>query len=138
MKQTSKYHFPQWDPEDKILRTDFNQFAGGVEEALKQIIKTHNARIFLSQRLGNAESELSIPYSFIPWMVLACGNKQWFLVGHKSNYPLAGSPDVLSSSIEVAWRSQDLLIRHRGSGPLPWFSDTSQYYYFLGIVPWEI
>ena len=138
MKQTPKYHFPQWDPEDKILRTDFNQFAGGEEDALKQIIKTHNTRIFLITKQGNAESELSVPYSFIPWLTLICGNNQWLLGCHKSNYPLAGSTDALNSGIEFSWRSQELLIRHRGSGVIPWFADTSKYYSILGIVPWEI
>lgn len=138
MTKTAKYKFPQWDPDDKILRTDFNQFAAGVETALTQIIKTHNARIAISHWNGTGGSELSLPYSFIPKMALICGNNQWLLAGSTTNDPLAGSSNALAGQIYFSWRSTDLWVRHRGTGALPCFSDTGKIYYFFAIAPWEI
>lgn len=138
MKYTQKYKFPQWDPADKILLSDFNNFAAGVESALSKIVKIHNARIFMTWQYGTGGESLSVPYEFVPWMTLICGNQQWLLAGNKTIDPLAGSKEALAANIHFAWRADDLLIRHRGTGALPYFSDSSQLYYILGITPWEV
>ena len=36
MNYTEKYHLPQWEESDRVMRTDFNQAMAGIESGLIQ------------------------------------------------------------------------------------------------------
>ena len=35
MKYTENYHLPEWEPTDRVLRTDFNDAMSDIDDALK-------------------------------------------------------------------------------------------------------
>ena len=35
MNYTEKYHLPQWEESDRVMRTDFNQMCADIENGIK-------------------------------------------------------------------------------------------------------
>ena len=55
MNYTPKYHLPQWDAEDRIMRTDFNQMCADMESGLSKTAS--DAAAAIASAAGNAAND---------------------------------------------------------------------------------
>lgn len=69
MNKTSNYQLCQWDGEDRILRTDFNEDNAKIDAALKN----RNCQICLVSYTGDDSSTRTITFPHKPVLIIVLG-----------------------------------------------------------------
>ena len=70
MNYTEKYHLPQWEESDRIMRTDFNQMCADLEAGIARAQETAEALPFVTGSYrGNGTSQ-HIEVGFTPKILL--------------------------------------------------------------------
>ena len=103
MNQTSNYQLSQWDPDDRILRTDFNEDNAKIDEALKanasaisseastrasaissltrELAKKGNVRVEIQTYVGTGkygtDNPNSVTFSEPPFLLLIGSGGSW-------------------------------------------------------------
>lgn len=89
MNYTEKYHLPQWEESDRVMRTDFNQAMAGIESGLIQreaketqlsdqiaaVNQKAEAKPYVAGSYVGAGTFLDIEVGFRPSLVIVSG--QW-------------------------------------------------------------
>ena len=65
MNYTEKYHLPQWEETDRIMRTDFNQMCADMEAGLDKTAKDAAAGTAPAAPGGFGISHNSLPLIFV-------------------------------------------------------------------------
>ena len=66
MNQTQNLHLPQWEAEDRILRTDFNDAMAAIDAAVPRIVT--------GTYTGDGAATRTIPLDFTPKILYVCRN----------------------------------------------------------------
>lgn len=95
LNQTSNYQLNQWDPEDRILRTDFNSDNAKIDAALAEsaqavqdeasaraaainnLALTRNCRLIFMNYIGNGASTRTFSFVGTPLMINIMGMEHW-------------------------------------------------------------
>ena len=86
---TPFYQLNQWQPEDPVLREDFNADNAKLDQALdslnRQLHCAGNAQVEYSTYTGNGGSTLSLTFHQRPLMVLVMGGESLLIPGQPSS-----------------------------------------------------
>ena len=80
MNYTEKYHLPQWEETDRVMRTDFNQMCAGIENGLANaqstadqgLAKANGLPYVVGTYIGNGGT-MTIEVGFHPSFVIISG-----------------------------------------------------------------
>ena len=80
MNYTDKYHLPQWEETDRIMRTDFNQMCADIESGIAEAKKKADEAyapdyppLVIGTYAGGGETETPVDVGFRPRFVLITG-----------------------------------------------------------------
>ena len=157
MNQTSNYQLNQWDPEDRILRTDFNSDNAKIDAALEEntsaiaaetearmaaindLAETRNCRVVTMNYSGDGQSSRTFTFSGKPVMITAMGYFNWACAVRGSS--VAGSvylSDVASSGstskLTASWGSNSVTITSPRSDASAICNRSGQFYQMVAIL----
>ena len=80
MNYTDKYHLPQWEETDRIMRTDFNQMCADIESGIAEAKKkadeaysTDRPPFAVGSYMGTGDTPMVIETGFRPRFVIVTG-----------------------------------------------------------------
>ncbi len=94
--KTTHYQLNQWEPEDKVLRTEFNQDNAKLDSALTQAaqeraeLQAAIPKIVTGTYEGNGAASRAIPLDFAPRAVLVCTQAGLTYSPNASGYMFGG------------------------------------------------
>ena len=95
MNYTEKYHLPQWEESDRVMRTDFNQAMAGIESGLD----SHSTRIDQAQQAAaNAQSTALTHKNYAIGSYTGTNKLQKFNLGFRPSFMLISGHAPHSSS----------------------------------------
>ena len=99
MNQTNNYQLSQWDPEDRILRTDFNSDNAKIDEALAE---KGNCRLFIGSYVGTGTKEQSFTFPAKPYFAIVLGGGFFIIMaqGITSTASLSGFRQTM---VDITW-----------------------------------
>lgn len=120
---TEHYHLHQWQPQDKFLRTDFNEDLAKIDTALGEgaakaaaleaaVSKCGNCRIYTTQYIGTGTGKTVLTFPGKPMLVNVMGTNIWMVgiqgvdVGISKNAGVGGGwQDVVWTGNTVTFES---------------------------------
>ncbi len=85
MNYTERYHLPQWEETDRIMRTDFNQMCADIDEGITQAQETANTALELPYLIGtykgNTANFAFVEVPFKPQAILIAGQTEATMEG---------------------------------------------------------
>ncbi|MCI8420499.1 MAG: hypothetical protein HFF79_08380 [Oscillospiraceae bacterium] len=83
MNYTEKYHLPQWEESDRVMRTDFNQMCADIENGIKSAAQAAQTAQSTAEKLpyvlgnytGDEDKEIVINIGFRPSLLLIFTNQ---------------------------------------------------------------
>ena len=102
MKYTNKYHLPQWEEDDRIMRTDFNNAMAALEDGLSTAQSAAD-RAFTPEKMpyaagsyvGNGETTI-VETGFRPSFIIITNQSFGGSIGSTNGIRIAG-PGILSN-----------------------------------------
>lgn len=80
LNQTSNYQLSQWDPEDRILRTDFNSDNAKIDAALEGLKSICNCQIYYYTYTGTGTNgPLTFQFPYKPMFMAVQGGDAWLI-----------------------------------------------------------
>lgn len=107
MNYTEKYHLPQWEETDRIMRTDFNQMCADLESGLTAAqakadgaYSPEYSPVAVGTYVGTGRERQTIVTGFRPRAVIITG--QTFDVSSEAAKTiLIGGPDIMSPMLQL-------------------------------------
>ena len=84
MTTTQNLHLPQWEADDRIMRTDFNDAMASID-AVVAAQQAATPRIVFGTYVGDGAETRTITLDFTPRIVYLCNNNGW-VYSAGSNY----------------------------------------------------
>lgn len=136
MNKTAKYDLPQWEENDPILRTDFNDFAAKVEAALAEQ-SLSNCQIKWTKKVGNGGPMMEFDTLENATLVFIFGGNLEYIATAR-NYPsyfLASSSVKPTMEMHFTWKDSSIQLYSTVSSTqkLPLFAETYYQYFCLSI-----
>ena len=151
MNQTSNYQLNQWDPEDRILRTDFNEDNAKLDAALADIdeqfadqnirIATNtsdlkrrgNCRIYARTRNGDGSTFYTVPFSGRPEITFIRGQDRFIITVWGVNKGLAFKVGGSVSTVDLEFVNDNAII-YRSTDPEALCNVKDVVYNIVGLI----
>lgn len=142
MNYTAKYHLPQWEETDRIMRTDFNQMCADLESGLTAAqAKADGAYspiqppYVIGTYVGGGEEETPVEVGFRPRFVLITGQ----VPGYEETQVrciLAAGPGLMTGALK--FRDQGFSIKtisklNSGTRDYPHMNDSGMTYTYIAF-----
>ena len=134
MNQTTNYQLNQWDPDDKVLRTDFNadnakidaalaslaetaeEHTGALEAQAATLLQKGNCQAYFILRTGTGTNSVSVTFPHKPLLVIGVSDAYTVILlrggpcncnstnGHGNSYPATWSGNTVTWSGEFDYQ----------------------------------
>ena len=82
MNQTNNYQLSQWDPEDRILRTDFNSDNAKIDAALEGLKSICNCQLHFQSYIGTGtDGSQTFDFPHAPRFITIIGDNDTWVCG---------------------------------------------------------
>ena len=97
MNYTVKYHLPQWEESDRVMRTDFNQMCADIDSGIDRAAQLPYA----VGRYDGTGHDMDIEVGFRPQFVVICTGQLGFVADNVMGSVSAAGETVTSSRITM-------------------------------------